>query len=79
MSTAVPIFTNHPTYDSIPSTNVRWPGRGACPVAKKPILEKRESHQSVGGLVNANFGLDRPFIVAPNGGHIADFSVRQPV
>jgi hypothetical protein len=57
MLIAVPIFPNRPIYDSIQSQEHSSAQRGACPVAKKPILENGESHQAVVCLANANFGL----------------------
>ena len=52
------MFTNRPIYDSIRTCDVGLSQRGLCPVAKKPILEDRESDQSVAYFVSANFGLD---------------------
>src|SRR3979490_2210691 len=51
------MFTNRPIYDSIRTCDVGRSLRGPCPVAKKPILEDRESDQSVAYFVSANFGL----------------------
>ena len=51
------MFTNRPIYDSIRTCDVGLSQRGLCPVAKKPILEDRESDQSVAYFVSANFGL----------------------
>src|SRR5258707_7202373 len=54
------MFTNRPIYDSIRTCDVGLSQRGPCPVAKKPILEDRESDQSVAYFVSANFGLVIP-------------------
>ena len=55
------MFTNRPIYDSIRTCDVVLSQRGLCPVAKKPILEDRESDQSVAYFVSANFGLKLRF------------------
>src|ERR1700704_681656 len=54
------MFTKRPIYDSIRTCDVGLSQRGLCPVAKKPILEDRESDQSVAYFVSANFGLEQP-------------------
>ena len=55
---AAAMFTNGPIYDSIRGCDAGRSQRGMCPVAKKPILEDRESDQSVAYFVSANFGLE---------------------